>query len=178
MQELSNKYADDPDAQTLYAEALLLPVRWHWYSIDGKPAEGVPKRSGFLKVCCTAIRIIRGQIISTSTPWSRRRRPNARFQARNGSWESCRAAGHIVHMPGHIWLVLGDYNNTVAVNERAVEVDRQYFSQTGMMGSYFAYYLHNQQFILYARAMQGRLADARKAAREIPSRWRHGQDHA
>jgi tetratricopeptide (TPR) repeat protein len=77
------------------------------------------------------------------------------------------AAGHIVHMPGHIWLVLGDYNNTVAVNERAVEVDRQYFAQTGMMSSYFAYYLHNQQFILYARAMQGRLADTRKAAREI-----------
>jgi len=77
------------------------------------------------------------------------------------------SAGHMVHMPGHIWLVLGDYNFTVDVNERAAEVDRQYFAKTGVIGSYYAYYLHNLQFILYARSMQGRAADTRKAAAEI-----------
>jgi tetratricopeptide (TPR) repeat protein len=165
--ELANRYPDDPDAQTLYAEALLLPVRWHWYSIEGKPAEGVAE----------AERVLQGVLhrhpdhpganhfyihAVESSPSPERAVPSA--QRLMGIVP---AAGHIVHMPGHIWLVLGDYNNTVAVNERAVEVDRQYFTQTGMMGSYFAYYLHNQQFILYARAMQGRLADTRKAAREI-----------
>jgi tetratricopeptide (TPR) repeat protein len=167
MGDLAKQYADDPDAQTLYAEALLLPVRWHWYSIEGKPAEGVAE----------AERVLEGVLhrypnhpganhfyihAVESSPSPERAVPSA--QRLMGIVP---AAGHIVHMPSHIWLVLGDYNNTVAVNERAVEVDRQYFAQTGMMGSYFAYYLHNQQFILYARAMQGRLADTRKAAREI-----------
>jgi tetratricopeptide (TPR) repeat protein len=77
------------------------------------------------------------------------------------------AAGHMVHMPGHIWLVLGDFNNAVAVNERAAEVDRKYFEQTGVIGTYYPYYLHNLQFILYARSMQGRLADTNKAARQM-----------
>ena len=43
----------------------------------------------------------------------------------------------------------------------------QYFAQTGVMGSYYAYYLHNLQFILYARSMQGRVADTKKAAQQI-----------
>src|SRR5579864_506934 len=41
MRNLAAKYPDDPDAQTFYAEALMIPTRWHWYSGDGKPAEGI-----------------------------------------------------------------------------------------------------------------------------------------
>ncbi len=77
------------------------------------------------------------------------------------------AMGHMVHMPGHIWLVLGDFNNTVAVNEQAVAQDRKYFAQTGVTGSYAMYYVHNLDFLLYARTMQGRIADTAKAAREM-----------
>jgi tetratricopeptide (TPR) repeat protein len=72
------------------------------------------------------------------------------------------SAGHMVHMPGHIWLALGDFENTVAVNERAVEVDRKYFAETGVSGAYEMYYLHNLDFLLYARTMQGRAADSKK----------------
>ena len=77
------------------------------------------------------------------------------------------AAGHMVHMPGHIWLAMGDFNNAVAVNERAAEVDRQYFAQTGVMSSYGPYLLHNLSFLLYARGMQGRGADMKKAAAQM-----------
>jgi hypothetical protein len=53
------------------------------------------------------------------------------------------------------------------VNERAAQVDREYFAKTGASGSYYMYYLHNLQFILYARAMQGRLGESRKALAQI-----------
>jgi tetratricopeptide (TPR) repeat protein len=167
MRDLAKQYPDDPDAQTLYAEALLLPVRWHWYDGQGKPAGGVTEAERVLENVLRRHPEHPGANhfyihVVESSPTPERAVPSA--QRLMGIVP---AAGHIVHMPGHIWLLLGDYNNTVAVNERAVEVDRQYFAQTGMMGSYFAYYLHNQQFILYARAMQGRLADTRKAAREM-----------
>jgi hypothetical protein len=76
------------------------------------------------------------------------------------------SAGHLVHMPGHIWLVLGDYENAVAVNERAAQVDREYFGKTGVESPYYFYYLHNLQFIAFARAMQGRVADTNKAVAE------------
>jgi len=68
--------------------------------------------------------------------------------------------------------VLGDYNNTVAVNERAVEVDRQYFAQTGMMGSYFAYYCTtSNSFCMRARCRAAGPIRARPRGR-FPSRWR------
>jgi len=77
-------------------------------------------------------------------------------------------AGHIVHMPGHIWLVLGDWDAAASVNERAVAVDREFFETTEEMGgSYTPYYVHNLHFVMYARAMQGRKADALKAADEL-----------
>ena len=166
MREIAAQQPDDPDAQTLYAEALLLPVRWHWYA-GGKPAEGVEEAERVLE------RVMRRYPdhpganhfyihAVESSPTPERAVPSA--QRLMGIVP---AAGHLVHMPGHIWLVLGDFNNTVAVNERAAEVDREYFAQTGVMSSYGPYYLHNLQFLLYAHTMQGRSADMKKAAERI-----------
>ena len=53
------------------------------------------------------------------------------------------------------------------VNEQAVKADQAYFKQTGVMGSYYPYYLHNIQFILYSRTMQGRLAATRAAEKQL-----------
>jgi tetratricopeptide (TPR) repeat protein len=167
MRLLAAKYPDDPDAQTMYSEALMIPVRWPWYGIDGKPAEGVPEAEHVLESVLHRYPDHPGAnhyyihvIESSPTP----ERAVASAQRLMGIVP---AAGHIVHMPGHIWLVLGDYNNTVAVNERAIAVDREYFAKTGAMSTYYMYYLHNLQFILYTRAMQGRLADTKETARQM-----------
>jgi len=66
--------------------------------------------------------------------------------------------------------VLGEWEMAAAVNERAAEVDRQYFAATGVTeGSYPMYYAHNLHFIAYARWMQGRKADGLKAAGMLAS---------
>lgn len=77
------------------------------------------------------------------------------------------SAGHMVHMPGHIWLLLGDYEMAAAVNERAVAVDREYLAQSHTSSGYGAYYLHNLHFVAYARWMEGRKADGLHAADEL-----------
>jgi hypothetical protein len=74
------------------------------------------------------------------------------------------AAGHMVHMPAHIWAILGDWQMAAGVNERAAEVDREYFAKSGVQGVYLGYYLHNLHFVAYARGMQGRAGDAIAAA--------------
>ena len=167
MRALAARFPDDPDAQVWFAESLLLPVRWRWYGLDGKPAEGVDEAERVLEGVMRrypdhpgANHLYIHAVESSPTP--ERAIPSA--QRLMGIVP---AAGHMVHMPGHIWLVLGDYNTTIDVNQRAAEVDRQYFAKTGVIGSYYAYYLHNLQFILYARSMQGRAAETRKAAAEI-----------
>jgi hypothetical protein len=74
----------------------------------------------------------------------------------------------MVHMPGHIWLVLGDWETAATVNERAVAVDLDYFRTTQVKeGSYGPYYLHNIHFIVYARSMQGRRGQTLAAAQRL-----------
>ena len=167
MRDLAAKYPDDLDAQVLYAEALMVPTRWHWYANDGKPAEGVAEAEHTLEAVLRrntahpgANHLYIHAVESSPTP--ERAIPSA--QRLMGIVP---AGGHMVHMPGHIWLVVGDFNNAVAVNERAAEVDRKYFAQTGVTGSYYMYYLHNLQFILYARSMQGRILDTKNAERQL-----------
>lgn len=168
MRDLSRAYPDDPDALTIYAESLLIPSRWHWYSADGTPAEGVREAERVLEEVLRrwpqhpgANHYYIHAVESSQTP--QRAVPSA--QRLMGIMP---AAGHIVHMPGHIWLVLGEWQTAVDANERAVAVDREYFRKTNVTGgSYEPYYFHNLDFILYARSMQGRKSEAMHAIDEL-----------
>jgi tetratricopeptide (TPR) repeat protein len=167
MRELARRYPDDPDLQTFYADSLMVPSRWRWYGPDGKPGEGIEEAERVLEAVLRRFPEHPGANhfyihAVESSPTPERAVPSA--QRLMGIVPS---AGHLVHMPGHIWLVLGDYENAVAVNERAAQVDREYFAKTGVESPYYFYYLHNLQFIAFARAMQGRVSEANKAIAEL-----------
>jgi tetratricopeptide (TPR) repeat protein len=162
MRALATRFPDDPDAQTFFAESLLLPVRWHFYTPDGKPAEGVEEAQRVLEAVLRrhpyhpgANHLYIHAVEPSLTP--ERGIPSA--QRLMGIVPS---AGHMVHMPGHIWLAVGDYDTAIAVNERAAHVDRDYFANTGVVSTYYNNYPHSLAFIAYALAMQGRVAETRK----------------
>ncbi|HSR07940.1 MAG TPA: hypothetical protein VLM42_12370 [Bryobacteraceae bacterium] len=168
MKALAARYPDDLDAQTLYAESLMIPIRWKWYAADGTPAAGELEAEhaleGVLRRWPThagANHFYIHAVESSKTP--ERAVPSAqRLMA------IVPAAGHLVHMPGHIWLVLGDWETAASVNERAAEVDRRYFTSSNVTTSaYSGYYVHNLHFILYSRLMQGRRAEALRATEEL-----------
>jgi tetratricopeptide (TPR) repeat protein len=168
MRALAIRYPDDPDAQTVFAESLMIGVRWHWYLANGTPAPGVAEAERTLEAVLRrwpqhpgANHYYIHAVESSPTP--ERAIPSA--QRLMGIVP---AAGHMVHMPGHIWLVLGDWETAASVNERAVTVDREYFAATNVVGgTYTPYYWHNLDFIRYARSMQGRKADALRAADDL-----------
>ena len=165
---LAERWPDDLDAQTLYAEALMLPNRWHWYTHDGAPAAGQAEAERTLEAILRrwpehpgANHLYIHAVESSPTP--ERAIPSS--QRLMGITPS---EGHMVHMPGHIWLVLGEWELAASVNERAAQVDREYFAATGVTeGSYPMYYWHNLDFIRYARSMQGRRADSLKAGGDL-----------
>ena len=65
-------------------------------------------------------------------------------------------AGHIVHMPSHIYFRVGRYTDSLASNVAASKVDEDYIAQTGAMGVYpIAYYSHNVHFVLVSAALLG-----------------------
>jgi tetratricopeptide (TPR) repeat protein len=168
MRAIAARWPDDLDALTLYAESLMVPTRWHWYANDGSPARGMPEAETALESVLRrwpdhagANHLYIHAVESSRTP--ERAIPSAQRLMGITPGE-----GHMVHMPGHIWLVLGDWEMAATVNEHAAEVDRRYFATTGVTGgSYMMYYMHNLHFVAYARAMQGRRADGLKAAANL-----------
>jgi hypothetical protein len=77
-------------------------------------------------------------------------------------------AGHLVHMPGHIFLQTGDYDLAAATNEKASAADRAFVERTGAAGMYpLMYWTHNMHFISYARAQEGKYEQAMQAARDM-----------
>lgn len=163
MHALAAAYPDDLDAQTMYAESLMISTRWHWFT-NNVPAPGVPEAERVLKEVMRRWPTHPGanhyyiHLIESSPT------PEMAIASAQRLMGIVPAAGHLLHMPGHIWLVLGDWEQAATVNERAAEVDRQYFARTNVTGgSYELYYIHNLDFIRYARSMQGRKADALRA---------------
>src|SRR5207237_10837467 len=67
------------------------------------------------------------------------------------------AAGHLVPMPSHIYILVGDFNATARANEKAAAVDHEYITKFGVQGVYpMMYYSHNLHFLAVAHATQGR----------------------
>ncbi len=108
MKALAEKWPDDLDAQTLYAESLMIPTRWKWYSADGHPAEGMPEAERALESVLRrwpehpgANHYYIHAVESSPTP--ERAIPSSQRLMGIVPW-----AGHLVHMPAHIWLALGN----------------------------------------------------------------------
>jgi len=168
MKEIMRQYPDDLDAATLYAEALMNLRPWALWSLEGEPAEGT------LEVIAVLEGVLRRNpdhpganhyyihaVEASKTP--ERALPSA---LRLGGLMP--GAGHLVHMPSHIFLRVGDYQRSATVNETASEVDRRYVERTDSRSLYaLMYYSHNLHFVSYARMMQGRFDDALDYSRRL-----------
>ena len=83
-------------------------------------------------------------------------------------------AGHLVHMPSHIFFRVGRYQDAVSANLRAIEVDEDYITQCRAQGIYpAAYYPHNVHFLWIAHSYLGQSAPALDAARKTAAAAHH-----
>ncbi len=170
--EVARKYPTDNDAQVLYAEALMDLRPWNYWSNAGKPRapstletvqvlERVLKRTQDHPGACHFYI----HAIEAST-FPQRAVPCAE---RLGSLVP--GAGHLVHMPTHIYMRLGRWEDAVEHNAHAVHVDQQYVEARHPTGVYpVGYVPHNYHVMWEALLMLGRSADAMKAARDIQAR--------
>jgi len=85
------------------------------------------------------------------------------------------AAGHLVHMPSHIYARVGRYADAAGSNELAVGADEDYITQCRVQGFYpVSYYPHNIHFLWFAETMRGRSGPAIEAARKTASKLTPG----
>lgn len=168
MAELVKKYPDDLDAATLYAESCMNLRPWKLYTQDGKPVEGteeiVAVLESVMKRNPNHIGANHYYIHAVEASLSPERALASAYRLKT----LAPAAGHLVHMPAHIHMRIGDYENAAAANAQGAEADRAYIKVAGTQGFYpMMYYNHNVHFFAIARAFEGHYADARKAADEL-----------
>lgn len=165
MREVSTAYPDDLDAATIYAESLMDLNPWKLWAKDGTAAEGTAE------IVATLERVLRrdpdhlGANHYYIHAVEASKHPEKALPSADRLGRIAPNSGHIVHMPGHIYLQLGDYEKTAVSNEYAAKADRAFIAASGATGVYpLMYYTHNLHFIAVARAFQGRYAEAKRAA--------------
>lgn len=164
MAAVAQQYPDDPDAATLYAEALMDTMPWDYWTESGAPRpktvtlldtlesvmERYPNHPGALHLYIHAVE---------------KERPELGVAAADHLGDLVPGAGHLVHMPSHIYIRVGRYHDAVVSNQRATEADQDYVTQCYAQGLYpLAYMPHNHHFLWFAATMAGEQAVALDAA--------------
>jgi tetratricopeptide (TPR) repeat protein len=168
MRDVHQRFPDDLNAATLYADSLMNVQPWQLWSRDGKPLGNTEEIVRILEAVLRrdpnhigANHLYIHAVEASRTP--ERALPSAERLGKLAP-----AAGHLVHMPGHIYIRTGDYAQAAKVNIDAAAVDRAYIKATGANGMYPAmYFSHNLHFQVENFNRTGQYAEASRAAREL-----------
>ena len=168
MRDLVRRYPNDLDAATLYAESLMNLHPWQLWAADGKPTEGTEVIVAVLESVLNRDRLHVGANHYYIHAVEASRTPDRALPSAKRLDTLVPAAGHLVHMPAHIYMRTGDYDAAVASNAKAADVDRKYIAATKAEGVYpLMYYNHNIDFLASAAMMSGQFAKARAAADQL-----------
>ena len=165
MRELVKKYPDDLDAATLFAESGMDLHPWGLWHQDGTPQDGTEEIVATLESVIKREPDHLGAIHYYIHAVEASNSPERALAGANRLAALAPAAGHIVHMPAHVYIRTGDYEAAVKTNEVAAAADREYIKNSGVQGIYpMMYYSHNLHFIAMCAAMNGDYPKSREAA--------------
>ncbi|MGB5882030.1 MAG: hypothetical protein WBH85_18540, partial [Thermoanaerobaculia bacterium] len=167
MREVARRYPKDTDAGTLFAEALMDTTPWDYWRENGKPK---PETVEILETLTAVIdrdpnhpganhlyiHIVEAQ------------QPEMAVAAADRLGGLVPGAGHLVHMPSHIYIRMGRYHDASVANQKAIAADDDYVTACRKQGLYPVMYMpHNHHFLWAAASIEGRSELAISAAREI-----------
>ncbi len=166
MQQVAQTYPEDLDAVTIYAEALMDTTPWDYWQEDGtakpegevimKTLESVlansPKHPGANHLYIHAVEKEKPELAIKSADTLRDLVPNA---------------GHLQHMPSHIYIRVGRYGDANQANQKAIAADSDYITQCHAQGLYPLVYMpHNHHFLWFGALMAGQSQVALTAAQK------------
>ena len=170
MNQVASRYPDDPEAQVLHAEALMLLSPWDYWTNEKQPRQGTETLLGRVTsviernpdhpgACHFYIHAVEAAY------------PERAVSCAERLATLMPGAGHLVHMPGHIYIRVGRYVDAIRANEHAVHADETWIQDRRPgVGVYTAgYYPHNYDFMAFAASMAGRSRQAIEAADRVAS---------
>jgi tetratricopeptide (TPR) repeat protein len=168
MREVAHQNPDDADAGALFAESMMDLHPWGLWTLDGKPVDGTPEIVATLEGVMAKFPDHLGANhyyihAVEASPDPGRALPSAERLPKLAP-----AAGHIVHMPAHIYFRTGDYDASAAANEAAIKADKVYLRERNPKGVYPMMYVpHNIQFLWASYMMEGNSRGAFRASHEL-----------
>jgi tetratricopeptide (TPR) repeat protein len=167
MNGVRTRFPDDVDVLTLHAEAVMNLTPWDYWLADGSP------RAGITDVVTDLERVLAS---NPEHPGACHYYIHAVEASQPEKAVACAerlaslmpGAGHLVHMPAHIYIRTGRWADAITANEHAVHADETYIADQTPTGVYpLAYYPHNYHFLSFAATMAGRTQPAIDAARGV-----------
>jgi tetratricopeptide (TPR) repeat protein len=175
MEPVAARYPNDPDVQVLYADALMNTMPWDYWRKNSEPKPGTAEALAALdRVMKThpnhpGAHHFHIHAVEAVDP----DRAEASADKLGGLVP---VAGHLVHMPGHIYIRVGRYEDAAEANRKAILADEDYLTQCRAQGLYpIGYYPHNIHFLWAVLTMQGDSSEAIEAARKVASK--HTSEH-
>ncbi len=175
MRDVYQAHSDDLDVCALFAEAIMNRTPWQlWDLVTGEPAEGASTLEA-MEVLETAFRKLEpkgarrhpGLLHMYIHLMEMSPHPERALTAGDTLVDLVPDAGHLVHMPTHVDVLCGHYQNVVARNSAAIVADRKFLERAGPMNFYSAYRCHNYHFKVYGAMFLGQYVPAMEAAEEM-----------
>ena len=170
MRDVMRQNPSDSDATVLFADASMNVHPWQLWKHDGQPEEGtreiVEVLEGVLKRDPNHIGANHLYIHAVEAS----QKPEQAMPSAKRLTGLAPGAGHLVHMPAHIYIRTGDYHNASLANQQAVGIDQGYVNKYHVTGMYpVMYYTHNLQFLVVSSSMEGRFEEANRIAAKVVS---------
>ncbi len=157
MKKLHNKYPKDENIAAIYAESLMDLHPWDLFDKQGKPKEWTPEIVGLLENILKenpehpgANHFYIHAVEASNTP----ERANASAKVLDDGLVS--GAGHLVHMPSHVYIRTGEYHKGTLANIKAVQADSTYVTKCHAQGAYpLTLFPHNYHFLAATATLEG-----------------------
>jgi tetratricopeptide (TPR) repeat protein len=160
-------YPKDPDVGALFAEAMADLRPWDLWLPDGRPQPGTEELIGALDAVLKldpghplALHLYIHAVEASSQPG----RADASADALR---ERLPGVGHLVHMPSHVDVRRGRWQQAIVANTKAIAADRGYAARAPQQGFYRLYMAHNHHMLMYGALMTGQSALALGTVREM-----------
>ena len=173
MREVAKRYPEDLDATTLFVEALLDLRPWAYWMADGTAYPETSEAINALRTVLQRDPMQPAALHFWVHMWEPTSTPEMAMAEADRLGAAVPGAGHLVHMPGHIYLRTGRYQDAITANILAAQVDEDYITQCRVQGFYpLAYYPHNVTFIWMGAMMSGQaklaVSAGDRSARVVP----------
>jgi tetratricopeptide (TPR) repeat protein len=167
MRQVAKQYPDDDDVQVLFAEAMMDLRPWKLWLPDGKPAPGTEEIVATLEKVLARHPQHPGANHYYIHAVEASPHPERGLAAAKRVGGMMPGAGHLVHMPSHVYERVGQYEEAAEANRKAIVADKQYLANANPTGFYGMYVAHNFDFLWQAAMMSGRGNESLQAARDM-----------